>query len=144
MGKVKMSFPCSLPAFLPSFFPIGLQTFTKHLLYTRAWRSSGSEGYNRDNKAWGAAGAWRRDSHPMWDGGERGQGTEKHFHCISRFTVDKTSAFQGPIFYSKKSFLQGILRMLDLQEVLRRKGHLCLLRLVPCFLQVWNQLSALE
>jgi len=22
MGKVKMSFPCSLPAFLPSFFPI--------------------------------------------------------------------------------------------------------------------------
>lgn len=41
----------------------------------------------------------------MWDGGEKGQGTEKHFHCISRFTVDKTSAFQGPIFYSKKPFL---------------------------------------
>lgn len=145
MGKVKMSFPCSLPPFFPSFFPFAY----KLLLSTYCIPGPGGVPNQWvitecESKAWGTVGAWRRDSHPIWVGGEKGQGTEKHFHCISRFTVDKTSAFQGPIFCWRKSFLQGILRMLGLQEVLRRKGHLSLLRLVPCFLQVWNQLSALE
>lgn len=99
MGKVKMSFPCSLPPFLPSFFPFAC----KLLLSTYCIPGPGGVPHQwviteYESKAWGTVGAWRRDSHPIWDRGEKGQGTEKHFHCISRFTVDKTSAFQGPIF----------------------------------------------
>ncbi|XP_070116319.1 zinc finger MYND domain-containing protein 12 isoform X2 [Equus przewalskii] len=45
------------------------QTFTKHLLCTRAWSSSQPVGYNRgDREAQGTVGAQRRDSNPTWDG----------------------------------------------------------------------------
>ena len=73
MGKFKVSFPRSLPPFLSSFFPF----ISKLLLSTYCIPGPGRAPsqwvkIECDSKAQGPVGAQKRDSGPMWDGGERG------------------------------------------------------------------------
>ena len=132
--KIWNSFPPSLPSSVPFFLLSFLQqTFTKHLLCTRAWSSSQPVGYNRgDREAQGTVGAQRRDSNPTWDG------------WVSKFTLDRTSFLQFRVQLSAVYLGNHYPKVLDLPEVLREKGHICLLKTGPHFLQVFAHFSSFQ